>query len=93
MNNIVDFPTPDGRAGSRLYTMHHNHPALFELSEDLGSPDDWLHTAMQHMSLQSPGTGWKGGTVEVSKAAVSLVIMKLEELLLEGPPIMIRPID
>lgn len=93
MTNIVDFPTPDERAGSRLHLMHTNHPPLFDLPEDLGSPDDWLFTAMEHLGLQCTGTGWVGGNINASKAAVSLVLMKLEELLLDGPRISIRPTD
>ena len=93
MSNVVDFPSLDQNSGPRLNMLHVKRPPLFDLPENIGSPDDWLRSAMQHLSLQATGTGWDGGTVEVSKAAVSLVLMKLEELLLDGPPVSIRPID
>lgn len=93
MSNVIDCPEFDQHSGSRLNMLHVKHPPLFDLPENLGSPDDWLHSAMQHLGLQSNGTGWNGGTVEVSKAAVSLVLMKLEQLLYDGPPVSIRPVD
>jgi hypothetical protein len=68
-------------------------PALFSLDRSLGSPEDWLNTAMSHLKCADSGTGWNGGTIEVSKAAVSLVLMKLEELLFDGPKVSIRPED
>lgn len=85
---------PDLAAESdRLQVLHHDRAALFDLSEDLGSPDEWLHSATSHLRLQCSGTGWDGGTIEVSRTAISLVLMKLEELLCEGPAPTIRPID
>jgi hypothetical protein len=93
MSNIVNLPTPDERAGSRLHLMRTISPALFDLPENMGTPNEWLHTAMQCISLEDQGTGWDDGVAVVSKAAISLVIMKLEELLFNGPEISIRPID
>lgn len=93
MSSVVDFPAFDENSGSRLNMLHIKHPPLFDLPENLGSPDDWVHSAMQHLGLQATGTGWTGGTAEVSKAAVSLVLMKLEQLLLDGPAVIIRPTE
>lgn len=57
---------------------------LNDLAASLGTPEDWLHSAMEHLKLaecENPG-----GMITVSSAAVGLLLYRIEQLEHGGEP-------
>jgi hypothetical protein len=87
-DNILEFPGgqhPDERASARLFALHFQRAQLADLSADIGTPDEWLGAAINHLKGQASGPERAMGTARVSVAAIDLVMMKVEELLHGGP--------
>ena len=89
MTNVIDFPGREEALDTQRFDMmfteiHVNAPDLDAFVASLGTPDEWLGAAMQHVKVALP-SGHSAGTVTVSAAALSLMMMKLEELLYDGP--------
>lgn len=84
MSNVVHLRDPY-RESDRFKAVHVKHVALSAFAAELGTPDDWLITALGHLKVQL-GSGDNGGTVEVSSAALTLLIWKLEEVAFGGAP-------
>ena len=81
MSNVVPFPIDPQLESARLQAIHFDHRDLEELSAELGSPDEWLTTAILHLQVQiCDGDPLMTGQVSVSIAAISLVLQRLEEL-------------
>lgn len=57
---------------------------LNELAASMGTPEDWLHSAMEHLKLA--GCEQRGGTITVSSAAVDLLLYRIEQLEHGGEP-------
>ena len=57
---------------------------LNELAASMGTPEDWLHSAMEHLKLAQ--CEQRGGMVTVSSAAVGLLLYRLEQLEHGGEP-------
>ncbi|WP_159981886.1 MULTISPECIES: hypothetical protein [unclassified Novosphingobium] len=57
---------------------------LNELAADLGTPEDWLHSAMEHLKLAE--CEQRGGLITVSSAAVGLLLYRIEQLEHGGEP-------
>jgi hypothetical protein len=84
---IIPFPVDPLRESARLKALHFDRAELEELGADIGTPEEWLSTAILHLKAQvSEGVGALSGSVSVSIAAVSLVLMRLEELDHGGEP-------
>lgn len=93
MSNVINFPGRDEAAEMQRYDamfneIHMNAPDINAFVPSMGTPDEWLGAAMQHVKCVLP-SGLCAGTVTVSAAAVSLMIMKLEELLHDGAKIIL----
>lgn len=93
MSNIINFPGRDEAANMQRYDamfneIHTNAPDLDAFVASMGTPDEWLGAAMQHVKCTLP-SGHSAGTVTVSAAAVSLMMMKLEELMYDGPKVVL----
>lgn len=91
MTNVIDFPgreeALDSQRFDAMFTeIHVNAPDLDAFAASLGTPDEWLVAALQHVKCVMP-CGHSSGTVTVSTAALSLMVMKLEELLYDGPKV------
>ena len=72
------------REARRLQAVHCNRALLDQLAAELGSPAEWLATAIVHLKVQTNGIN--DGTVDVSAAAVHLVLMHLEVVEHGGAP-------
>jgi hypothetical protein len=68
--------------------IHKRGTSILDLPADLGSPDDWLHMAMLHLKVMDP-TENSAGMVTVSNTAISILQIKIEELLHGGSPLQI----
>jgi hypothetical protein len=91
MSNVISFPGRDEALNMQRYDamftlIHTKGPSINDFSPELGTPDEWLGAAMQHMACVMP-SGPSRGMVTVSAAALSLIMMKLEELHYGGPPV------
>jgi len=87
MNRVIPFPIDPGRESDRLQAIHSDHLDLDNLAATLGSPEEWLTTAILHLKSQvSEGNGIASGVMPMSTAAVSLVLYRLEELEQRGVP-------
>lgn len=71
------------KESDRLQALHVDHLPLDELSLDLGTADEWLHSAMAHLKIAGCEDPF-AKTVTVSSAALSLLIWKIEELTVGG---------
>jgi len=81
MSGMPSFPLDPLRESARLQAVHFEHLDLEELSADLGSPEEWLATAILHLKTQvCEGDLRMTGAIPVSVAAVCLVLLRLEEL-------------
>lgn len=78
----------DGRRESnRLKAIHVDRAHLAELTPEMGTPDEWLWSALGHLKVQQDAAAQAGQTsVEVSDAALTLLMAKHEELLYGGSP-------
>lgn len=93
MSNVISFPGRDEalaqeRYDTMLTVLHTTGPSINDLSPELGTADEWLFAAMGHMKCAMP-PGPSVGTVTVSAAALSLLMMKLEELHYGGPAVVL----
>lgn len=87
MSHIIRFPVDPQRESARLQAIHFDHLDLDELGAELGSPDEWLGTAILHLKAQiCEGDPSMTGGVSVSIAALSLVLQRLEEIEQGGEP-------
>lgn len=87
MSNVVPFPIDPQLESARLQAIHFDHLDLEELSADLGSPREWLTTAILHLKAQiCEGDPQMTGQVSVSIAAISIVLQRLEEFEQDGEP-------
>lgn len=91
MSNITNFPGCDEATEMQRYVamfneIHTNAPDINAFVSSMGTPDEWLGAAMLHVKCMLPA-GRSAGTVTVSAAAVSLMMMKLEEVLYDGPKV------
>jgi hypothetical protein len=84
----VDLDEQRQRESDRFRAIHCDRKDLDELAAEIGTPDDWLWTAISHLKVQTSAAIHEGrqGTIEVSSSAVTLLIAKLEELLVGGRP-------
>ncbi|MYL97924.1 hypothetical protein GR702_09085 [Novosphingobium sp. FGD1] len=57
---------------------------LNELAASMGTPEDWLHSAMEHLKLA--GCEQRGGQITVSSAAIDLLLYRIEQLEHGGEP-------
>ena len=84
---VIRFPLDPERESARLQAIHFDRLELENLAADLGSPEEWLTTAVLHLKSQvCEGPGAMGGSITVSTAAVCLVLQRLEELEQNGAP-------
>lgn len=93
MSNVIKFPGLDAAENQRRYdamfaAIHLNAVGINALTADLGTPNEWLVAAIQHLNCTLP-PGGNGGRASVSVAAVSLLIMKVEELMFDGPKVVL----
>jgi hypothetical protein len=63
---------------SRYVALRDGAADVNRLAEELGSPDEWLATAIDHLKVRSSGV--TEGSVSVSVAALYLVLGHVEEL-------------
>jgi hypothetical protein len=84
--SVVPFPV-DGRRGfdedrqsERLQAFFPGGLRLNELDAGLGTSEEWLTSAILHLKEGTSGPEPICGMVAVSRAAVSLVLMRIEEL-------------
>lgn len=73
----------DRRQRQRVQALSLDHQALDKLAAETGTPEEWLTAAILHLKVH---TSMQQETVEVSAAAVSLVLMRLEEIEHGGEP-------
>lgn len=83
MNVVSIFENYDRRESDRLQALHVDRLELDELSADLGSADEWLFSAMGHLKVAGCDDP-SAKTVTVSRAALSLLLWKVEELVYDG---------
>ncbi|UAK25843.1 hypothetical protein [Sphingomonas nostoxanthinifaciens] len=81
-----DLDEQRARESARLAALLEAEAALFSLSPAIGTPDEWLHAAMDAVRVRAQGDGWTAGSALVPLAALSIIIAKLEELLFGGKP-------
>ena len=74
----------DQREAERLKRIDYAFLSTNGLDAALGTPAEWLVTALLHLKVKT--SGQPRGTVEVSAAAIHLLIMRLEELEHGGEP-------
>lgn len=87
MSDVIPFPINPELESARLQAIHFDHLDLEDLSAELGSPEEWLTTAILHLKAQiCEGDPLMTGQVSVSIAAVSLVLQQLEVLEQGGEP-------
>jgi hypothetical protein len=87
MSRIIHFPFDPERQSARLQALHFDHLDLEDLGAELGSPEEWLATAILHLKAQiCEGDPLLTGSIPVSIAAVCLVLQRLEELEQGGEP-------
>lgn len=88
--SVVPFPTgerqrlAEQREIGRLQAVHCDRRPLVELTADLGTPAEWLEASIAHLKAQT--SGLDSGAVDVSVAAVHLLLMHLEALEYGGEP-------
>lgn len=79
--DIIQFYAASGpRSSNRFKAIQVEHRALDRLAAELGSPDDWLNSAIAHLKVQSSPPHRAAGSTTVSVAALDLVLMRLEHL-------------
>lgn len=84
MNVVRLFENQERRESERFEALHCQRLGLGQLSEALGTADEWLGAALLHVKcVQHP---IDAGTVTISSAALSLLVWKLEEMLYSGTP-------
>lgn len=84
MNVVRLFENQERKESERFEALHCRNLGLSQLSETLGSADEWLGAALLHVKcVQQP---IDAGTVTISSAALSLLVWKLEEALFNGTP-------
>jgi hypothetical protein len=89
MGNVVEFLGEhfDTRSSDRLAALHQELRPLAALSPEIGTPAEWLSTAISHLKVQSSaGVEAKMNAVTVSLAALHLVMMHLEAIEHGGEP-------
>ena len=69
---------------SDRFTTLRKGATLNELAASMGTPEDWIHSAMEHLKLA--GCEQRGGTITVSSAAVGLLLYRIEQLEHGGEP-------
>jgi hypothetical protein len=79
-DNIVPFRRPgfDGCDPGRFDALHHGDADVNRLAYDLGSPDEWLASAIEHLKTASSRA--TTSHVRVSSAALHLVLGHVERL-------------
>ena len=90
MSNILHFPDGGERESARLQVIEAGAD-IADFMPEMGTADEWLGTAITHMKICLP-CGNSAGTVTISAAALSLLVLKLEELIHDGPKVAI-PFD
>jgi hypothetical protein len=87
MSDIIAFPINRERESARLQAIHFDQLEIEDLAADLGTPEEWLTTAILHLKDRTcAAAGAMTGSVSVSAAAISLVLLRLEELEQGGEP-------
>lgn len=79
-----DDAEADQNSSSRLQQLHYQGATLDELSSSIGTPEEWLASAMGH--LKCAVSEQRTGIVRVASAAVDLLIWRIEELEHGGEP-------
>lgn len=87
MSEIIPFPINPERESARLQAIHFDNLELEDLAAEIGTPEEWLTTAILHLKTRtSEGLGAMSGSISVSTAAISLVLLRLDELEQGGEP-------
>ncbi len=87
MSRVIPFPLDPIRESARLQAIHFDRLDLEDLAAELGSPDEWLTTAVLHLKAQiCEGDPGMTGSIPVSTAAICIVLQRLEELDEGGEP-------
>lgn len=77
----------DPRESDRLKAIHIDHLPLGKLSPEMGSPAEWLGTAISHLKVQECEAMRRGeATVTVSEAALGLLMWDWEARAVGGKP-------
>lgn len=71
-------PFPADRGSHRLAALHSQAADVHRLGVDLGTPEEWAHSAVLH--LKAEVSGRTDGKAAVSVAALHLVLQHLEAL-------------
>jgi len=74
----------DATYSDRFTTLHYQGATLNELAASLGTPEQWLDSAMSH--LKCAECEQHGGMITVSSAAVGLLLYRIEQLEHGGQP-------
>ena len=67
-------------ADRRLVALHYEHQRLDDLAADLGTPEEWLAAAVEHLKLQTSGARRNERTTVVTTSAIDLLLIRLEQL-------------
>lgn len=86
MNNIIPFPDMGERESDRIKAIHIDRISPSELSASMGTPEEWLASAISHCKVQF-SEARNSGTVEISSAALHLILMRIEQIDHDGQPI------
>lgn len=86
---VIEIDDDDAEAADtfhseRLKKMHFEGVTLNDLSASLGSPEEWLATAVIHLKIAE--CEQKGPMITVSQAAVALLLYRVEQLEYGGEP-------
>lgn len=81
---VVSISRAADARDARLARLREEGPPLDQLTSSLGTADEWLTSAIEH--LKASHSEQVGGFVRVSSAAVSLVLFRLEQLEQGGEP-------
>lgn len=89
-DHIPDYSAgdePDPREADRFASIHDRHDDLNDLADELGTPEEWLGTAISHLKLAGCEARRDGlATVTVSLAALDLLMWDWEARAVGGAP-------
>lgn len=78
---------PEGRESDRFKAIHYDRLPLGKLSPELGTPDEWLGTAISHIKVQESEAYRTGATsITVSEATLALLVWDWEARAVNGIP-------
>jgi len=83
---IISFDNRATRESDRLKAIQSGRSALDDLAADLGSPEEWLATAINHLKAETSDRRQRDGIAVVSVAALNLVLIHLEAVECRGRP-------